>query len=929
MKVCLRTLQELEKSPEKDTFFFTFLKQQLHCATKESGRGFRWSKDIVHWALTLQFHGGKRVIDDLRGKASTGKGKHGKLDLNVGDWGIFLPGNSTLRNYLPPVEVYEGFKVEAIENFKQGYPENSPRKVVIAWDEIEIRYGLVWNPSTKELIGRVDGPIAEKDVKSANWAKMNEGLATHIIQFFLISADGAASLPIGFHPMTAINGVKVFNIVEPLFKMLKDGDLGLEVIATASDAFPSNATLMTLLTKEGWKSVHIFDPLHLLKSMRNNIWNQILSKDGVEFNLNTLDDLLKSTEGHTRRLFNSLHPGSPFPKDQMDLAPIRKLLSPELIEKLRGRGEQEARHLGEYLHNMRVFDQATTDNVMDNSERFRQLELVVNYFKSLKGLTSGLVDQLSTTVKSIKHVYDLSMKEGEGFGFRVSVLGTIVVENFFSTVRAKCRYPNLWEYAVFSRRALFELIKNNADDYLFIGPKKGQDQWKKYGNQRGINFSMDQIHLMSKGEKKKMAEEKRRQNQGSESDLEFCQEKGKEYRCKRKRMTVREIKSKDSPFLSKTKIEIRVRCPVPKCQKNYVYEGHLANHIFAKHSERFLNLEDAQLAAQTAYSTEYKLALKARAEDHGLVPEEESALTVDFDQGGLAPDDPEYLEEEELMTGSLSPRSPPSAPVDLTEFDHEVSRDMFTLWDLEAIEEYDLGSVVVNHVQLVVDQPQPTIALPPPPQLQLRDLFRPHEPPKPDFPPPFQLESGQSIRPMLIDFECNDFRHAEPIEMTVKCLIMGRVFTTLIKCEHPIHFLAYKVHGISRRMLEHEPDFRGAFQLLQEWLAYMGSDESEIVLFVAHNAPFDLRVMRKALAKEDIPFPPNWIFQDSIKMVKARRPGLPSYALGKLADTLHCINKPTHRSASDVACLTEIMKKIFGDGLRDVAKGIVQFVFQM
>ena len=64
-------------------------------------------------------------------------------------------------------------------------------------------------------------------------------------------------------------------------------------------------------------------------------------------------------------------------------------------------------------------------------------------------------------------------------------------------------------------------------------------------------------------------------------------------------------------------------------------------------------------------------------------------------------------------------------------------------------------------------------------------------------------------------------------------------------------------------------------------------------------------------------------------MVKARRPGLPNYALGKLADTLHCINKPTHRSASDVACLTEIMKKIFGDGLRDVAKGIVKFVFDL
>jgi len=171
------------------------------------------------------------------------------------------------------------------------------------------------------------------------------------------------------------------------------------------------------------------------------------------------------------------------------------------------------------------------------------------------------------------------------------------------------------------------------------------------------------------------------------------------------------------------------------------------------------------------------------------------------------------------------------------------------------------------------------------------------------------------------------WRNSEPIEMTVKCLITGRTHTTLIKCDHPIHFLAYKVHGISRRMLEHEPNFAAAFQQLQEWLAYMGSDGNEIILFIAHNAPFDLRVMKKALEKGDIPFPANWVFQDSVKIVKHHRPGLPSYALGKLADTLHCVNKPTHRSASDVACLTEIMKKIFGDGLREVAMGVVKFTF--
>jgi len=895
---------------------------------------------LVHWALTLQFHGGKRIIDDLRGKANAGKGKHGELDLNVGDWGIFLPANSTLRNYLPPVEVYQGFKLETIENFKRGYPESSPRKVLIAWDEIEIRFGLVWNPSTKELIGRVSGPIAERDAKSAHWAKMNEELATHVIQFFLVSADGAASLPIGFHPMCAINGEKVFKIVESLFEILSEGELALEVIATTSDAFPSNSTLMAKLKEKGHHSVHIFDPLHLLKTMRNNLWNQILSTDGIEFNLNTLDDLLKSADAPTRQLFNRLHPGSPFPKDQMDLAPIRKLLSPELIEKLRERPEPHEKKFGEYLHFMRVFDQATTENEMNNEERFNELDKVVGFFKTVKGLTSGILDQLSTTVQSLKHVHKLSREEGEEFEFRVSVLGTIVVENFFSTVRAKCRYPNLWEYAVFSRRAQFELIKNNAEDYLFMGPKKGQDQWKKYGNQKGINFSVTEIHLMSKKEKKKRAEKKREENAGDEEDLAFCQEKGREYRCKRKRMTVREIKSKDSPFLSKTKIEIRVRCPVPRCQKNYVYEGHLANHIFQKHSERFSDLEGAQLAAHNAYEAEYKKALRARAEDHGLVPEgEEMVLTVEVSDGGLAPDDPDYLEEgeiveEELLAGSVAPaHPPPSAPIDLTEFDHGVTGDMFSLWDPVALEEYGLGSVIVGHVH--ADQPDATIPLPPPPAQLAQPaqpvpfLFRAPNPPVPDFPPPVRLESGQAIRPVLIDFETNGFRHSEPIEMTVKCLITGRSHTTLIKCEHPIHFLAYQVHGISKRMLEHEPHFRAAFLQLQEWLAYMGSDENEIVVFVAHNAPFDLRVMKKALEKEEMPFPTNWVFQDSIKIVKRRHPGLPSYALGKLADSLHCVNKPTHRSASDVACLTEILKKIFGDGLRDVAKGIVHFVFDL
>ena len=130
-----------------DSFPLQFLRQQLNCLSSTSGRGFRWHKDVVQWALTLQFHGGKMLIEDLRGKAFTGQGKGGKLDVDVKKWGVFLPANSTLRNYLPRVKVYGGIPSTAIENFKQAFPANSPRAAFLCWDRS--KSGLGWFGTTQ------------------------------------------------------------------------------------------------------------------------------------------------------------------------------------------------------------------------------------------------------------------------------------------------------------------------------------------------------------------------------------------------------------------------------------------------------------------------------------------------------------------------------------------------------------------------------------------------------------------------------------------------------------------------------------------------------------------------------------------------------------------------------------------------------------
>ena len=174
------------------------------------------------------------------------------------------------------------------------------------------------------------------------------------------------------------------------------------------------------------------------------------------------------------------------------------------------------------------------------------------------------------------------------------------------------------------------------------------------------------------------------------------------------------------------------------------------------------------------------------------------------------------------QTTSTSTASSSSSLTTTSDFDDllrtELTSEDLCLWDVEALMEYNVDPVIVAQVHLPQQQhqqhplpPAPALAFAPAPLLLGEWVAAGLQgPPHPNYPPPLPLEPGQLVRPVLIDFECGDFKFTEPIEMTVQCLVTGKVFTTLIKCEHPIHFKAWQIHGISKRMLEHEPEFPAA-----------------------------------------------------------------------------------------------------------------------
>ena len=247
-----------ENKLRADCFLYKLITQQLLCLAAGDCRAFRWDKDIVLWALTLQYHGGKLVIDRIRGKGSEGLGNHGHLEIDPKNWNLFLPANSTLRSYLPHVDCYQGVSVDLVTDIKQAIASKSVHDgdteitAGISFDEMEIKSGLVYFKRTGQLIGTVDGILSEKNVGTLNWIKLRSQLATHVFQLFITTTDGSACFPLGFFPSGALKGKRIFEIIKSIKEVFEDPATGrpISIKWTSSDGFSSNRAYLDLLKKK-------------------------------------------------------------------------------------------------------------------------------------------------------------------------------------------------------------------------------------------------------------------------------------------------------------------------------------------------------------------------------------------------------------------------------------------------------------------------------------------------------------------------------------------------------------------------------------------------------------------------------------------------------------------------------------------------------
>ena len=135
-------------------------------------------------------------------------------------------------------------------------------------------------------------------------------------------------------------------------------------------------------------------------------------------------------------------------------------------------------------------------------------------------------------------------------------------------------------------------------------------------------------------------------------------------------------------------------------------------------------------------------------------------------------------------------------------------------------------------------------------------------------------------------------------------------YETLVNPGVPIPWRVSRIHGITDEMVADAPKFKDA--------AYPFLDFIKGSSLVAHNAQFDLAFLQESLARTGLPIWKYGAF-DSVHIIRSAYPGLPSYSLQSLRQSLalgmDLDEARPHRAAYDA----EITMEAFSMAMRRLA----------
>ena len=609
----------------RDSWLYRDMYHNVMAASKKDLRGLRYSPEQIAYWQSMRFLGGSRMIDQMRGPINEGAGnKGGPLPNDASRVRRYVPSNSTLNAHSAPLELYPKLAAEAASLARALAAKSTPAVGGISFDAITISRGYMYVEHVALLVGAKSsanggsGAIRLADIKKHTLEQLRDMVGTHVLQLFWTSLDGRASMPIGYIVTQGDDPAETAAAISMAIETLAQH--GIQTVFTSSDGFIGCADFVRRM--EAWAAahptrpkdlplVHVFDYVHVLKCIRNRLLNAGFTlAGGTTISLKDLAriwvDAASSSSSQEppdewrrlkRELFNLLKEDDVVPSDKMNWQAVKNLFSlPEKLRKL-APADQTTSGLADFFSKMKdYYDVFSGDKAMTAAERLGKLDATIKWFfdtpKNGTGLTDELAFSLRTTATSLRRLVVWQESPVNSFWPShtahpiFSFLSTNVVENFFSIIRSKFRYPSLVMYATAYHAAYHYLVWR-------LAPDSGCPQFKApigqaYGNADGIAFSFktDVQHWSPKEKEDAVKKTYAENTVGISSKDEHARltqaalEIAARLRPTRKLLTIREATCKKRPGRCHL-----VLCEAKGCPRMFTYAGAYATHKTRCHPE--------------------------------------------------------------------------------------------------------------------------------------------------------------------------------------------------------------------------------------------------------------------------------------------------------------------------------------------------------
>ena len=198
---------------------------------------------------------------------------------------IHLPCTKTLRQYTYFTKPSSGFNADVIQRIANdvqiGKLNEAKKQVILTFDEIHIRQGLVYSAETKDLIGWTDTGDINNEIGSAVREEKAQPLAKQIMCIMIRGLFISLHHVIAFFPCVGFTGEELFFTVWKAVLFVEQ--VGFSVRALTCDGAASNRKFFKVSsTSDSHYAPHplrsrklpvyfVSDVPHLMKTTRN-VW---------------------------------------------------------------------------------------------------------------------------------------------------------------------------------------------------------------------------------------------------------------------------------------------------------------------------------------------------------------------------------------------------------------------------------------------------------------------------------------------------------------------------------------------------------------------------------------------------------------------------------------------------------------------------------